>query len=77
MEQYYTDYSLIKFIYSDLDLFEHLEVENAIKEDQVVQSKITAFRNALDELSDVSFVPSTLSLQKIKMYSSVKDIQLN
>jgi len=64
-------------MYSDLDLLERFEVEHALEEDQQTQSKLAAFGRVISELAELSLVPSALSLQKIKMYSRIKDVQLN
>ena len=77
MENNYTDFSLIKFLYQDSDITEHLETEHAIAEDRKISSRFNSFKRSISLLDSLSFSPSALSLQRIKLYSQIENVQLN
>lgn len=77
MEKHYTDYTLIKYLYQDVGICEQLETEYAIKNDAKVKKRFNAFKFMTSILSDVTFSPSALNIQKLNLYSQIQNVQAN
>lgn len=70
MTHEYTPNMLVKYIYSETDLFETLEIENAIENDVQLKESYMTLKNGYNELPKVQFLPSQASIDNILLYSS-------
>jgi len=70
MEQTYTDYSLIKFIYGECSIPERFEVEHAIENDSKIRKAFRKLLDAYKEFPKVLFKPSDRSIANILMFSN-------
>lgn len=69
MKQTYTEKKLIRFIYKECDLFEQLEMEDALNHDLGLQEDFRNLSAAKSKLPKVSFQPSDLAISNILSYS--------
>ena len=65
MEKFYTENALIRYIYKESDLFEKLEVEHAIETEPEIRDIYIDLCILFNELPDVTFVPSTKTVENI------------
>jgi len=70
MEQTYTDYSLIKFIYGECSIPEQFEIEYAIENDSKIRKAFRKLMTAYREFPKVLFKPSDRSIANVLMFSS-------
>lgn len=73
----YTDFSFIKYLYRDTDICEKLEVEHLLESDARANDRFIAFRYLTTLLSSFDYSPNSLSIQKLKQYSQIEDVQVN
>jgi len=69
MEKFYTENALIRYIYKESDLFERLEVENALETEPVVLDMYLKLCNLFNELPKVLFMPANKTLENILAFS--------
>ena len=69
MEKFYTENALIRYIYKESDLFERLEVENALETEPVVLDMYLKLCSLFNELPKVLFVPASKTLGNILAFS--------
>ena len=69
MKQDYTDFNLIGFIYKECDIFERLEIENALENDLCLKNNFDELYRSYKELPKVTFAPSMDALSNILNYS--------
>ncbi|MEM1119070.1 MAG: hypothetical protein AAGJ18_01390 [Bacteroidota bacterium] len=70
MEQTFTNNDLVKFIYKETDIFETLEIQNALTEDADLMDQYQALMGGFMELPAVTFAPAPSVLQNILKYSA-------
>jgi len=70
MEQTYTDYSLIKFIYGECSIPERFEVEYAIENDSKIRNAFRKLMEAYKEFPKVLFRPSDRTISRVLMFSN-------
>jgi len=66
---------LIQFIYGETTCLEHLEIQNAIDEDEVLRQSYLDLYNGYKKYPKVKFFPSKVSMNNILDYS--KNVSLN
>ena len=69
----YTPNMLVKYIYSETDLFETLEIENAIDNDIQLKESYLHLKNGYNELPKVQFAPSQSAIDNILFFSSIQE----
>lgn len=74
MQSLYTEESLIKLLYKECDLFEQLEMEFAIAEDQTLSDTFERLKSGYTRLPKVKFSPSRKSIMSIIDYSHSEPI---
>jgi len=67
--------NLIKFIYRETDAIEHLEIQNAIEEDEVLRNQYLDLYNGYKKFPKVKFFPSKKIINNILNYN--EDFALN
>jgi len=77
MEHNYTQNALIKFLYNDADICEMIETEYQMNSIDQVKKQYVEMKKTVDLLSKINLAPSALTLQKIKLYSQVENVQYN
>lgn len=77
MTHNYTPNMLVKYIYSETDLFETLEIENAIENDTDLRTRFESLNNGYKELPKVQFAPADESLENILLYSRLTQEEIN
>ena len=77
MEQSYIQNSLIKFLYKDADICEMIETEYQVNSNDQVNKQYVQIKDTVDFLTEINLAPAALTLQKIKMYSQVQNVQYN
>ena len=65
MDKLYSENALIRYIYKESDLFEHLEVEHALEYDQSIGELYLELCQLFEELPQVHFKPSQKSINCI------------
>ena len=70
----YTPNMLVKYIYSETDLFETLEIENAIENDIQLKESYMTLKNGYNELPKVQFAPSQAAIDNILFFSSIQEM---
>ncbi len=70
MEQTYTDYSLIKFIYGECSIPERFEMEYAIENDSKIRKAFRRLLTAYKSFPKVLFKPSDRSIANILLFSN-------
>ncbi len=70
MEQTYTDFTLIRFIYKETDLAERFEVEDAIENDKSIRTAFMRLYKAYKSLPKVLFKPSQKSIENVVLFSN-------
>ena len=69
----YTPNMLVKYIYSETDLFETLEIENAIDNDVQLKESYLTLKNGYNMLPKVQFAPSQSAIDNILFFSSIQE----
>ena len=69
MEQNYTSEHLVQFIYNDLTLTEHFEVQDAIENDTTLKLEYAQLYNAYKDLPKVQFRPADQTVNAVLAYS--------
>ena len=69
MTHNYTPNMLVKYIYSETDLFETLEIENAIENDQMLKESYLTLKNGYNKLPKAQFSPSQAAIDNILFFS--------
>jgi hypothetical protein len=69
MTHTYTDQQIIRFIYSECDLFEKLEMEFAMEDDSTLLETYHELKEGFDALPRVTFSPRKSSIDAILAYS--------
>jgi len=69
MEQTYTDFKLIRFLYKDTDIPEYFETQNMIEEDKDIRSKFKELLASVALLPKVRIFPSHDVTSNILRYS--------
>lgn len=70
MEQNFTQFDLIKYIYKETSLTETLEIEFALEEDLNLAEQFKSLMQGHLQLPKVTFAPSKTALQNILGHSS-------
>lgn len=70
MEQCYTSEKLIQFIYGECDLFERLEIENALLHDLGLRGEYDSLHASYKKLPKVLFSPTTETVNTILAFAS-------
>jgi len=65
MEQTYTVNNLIQLIYGECNLFERLEIEHAISEDEALRTEYLMLKSSYRKLPKVTFRPSGRAISNI------------
>jgi len=74
MQTLYTEESLIKLLYKECDLFEQIEMEFAIAENDSLASIFQKLKTSYDQLPKVKFSPSRKSIKIVMEYSQSHEI---
>jgi anti-sigma factor RsiW len=69
MAQIYTENQIINLIYGESDLFERLETEFALEDNENLAHRYKQWSQMKTNLEKVRFAPSSLCLDKILTYS--------
>ncbi len=70
MEQHYTDFSLLKYLYRETSLTTTLEIEDAIENDDNVRDRFQELKSSFKQLPKVLFYPTDNTMSKIMDYSA-------
>ena len=70
----YTPNMLVKFIYGETDLFETLEIENAMEENYELKESYNILRNGYNELPKIEFSPSDAAVNNILFFSEISNM---
>jgi len=70
----YTPNMLVKYIYSETNLFETLEIENAIENDQMLKESYLTLKNGYKTLPKAKFSPSQASIDNILFFSKLTEL---
>ena len=70
----YTPNMLVKYIYSETDIFETLEIENAIENDQMLKESYLTLKNGYRELPKAQFSPAQSSIDNILLFSKMNEL---
>lgn len=69
MDIVYTEINLLRYYYSETDLFETLEIENSLDEDIDLRFEYKMLVETLKELPSAKLTPSKLAINNILNYS--------
>ncbi|MEE9438547.1 MAG: hypothetical protein V3V14_06065 [Saprospiraceae bacterium] len=69
MKQAYTDLNLINYIYGECDIFERLEIEDALHNDLCLKNNFDELFRAYKELPKVKFSPNRSTVDNIVKYN--------
>ncbi len=72
MEHHYTEKNLIQLIYGECDIFERLEMEHSIDNDQEMKENYNELFKAYRSLPKVKFSPLSSTIKNILNYGSGK-----
>lgn len=75
MEEIYTENALVRYLYKESDLFERLEIEDALENDQQFFQLFIRLKKAKNNLSHLALIPSVPSLQNILNYSAALSVE--
>lgn len=75
MNKDFTLNKLIRFIYKETSALEHLEIEHAIDEDEVLKQSYLDLLNGYKRFPKVKFFPSKTTMNNILAYS--QNVSLN
>ena len=76
MENNYTEKQIIRFLYHETNLFEKLELEDAIAHDPEVRKQYQQLKLGFDQLATLSVSPSAQSVKNILGYSQKTSLSL-
>jgi hypothetical protein len=76
MEHNYTENQIIRFLYNEVDVFEHFEMQDAIEHDLRTRNIYQSFKNSCEQLNLLAQSPSPKSIQNILGYSQSTSISL-
>jgi hypothetical protein len=76
MEHNYTENQIIRFLYNEVDVFEHFEIQDAIEHDLRTRNTYQRFRASFEQLNLLRQNPSASSIQNILGYSKSTSISL-
>lgn len=76
MEQNYTQNQIIRYLYKEVDLFEHFEIEDAIEHDVEVRDQYRTLKRSYDQLETLTMSPSLQSLKNIIGYSQSTSLSM-
>lgn len=71
MDIIYTELQLLRYYYSETDLFETLEIEHSLEEDIDFRFEYKMLVETLNELPKAGYTPSQSSVNNILAYSKV------
>ena len=71
MDRIYTELKLLRYYYSETDLFETLEIEHSLEEDIDLRFEYKMLVETLNELPKAKYTPSQSSINNILAYSKV------
>ena len=74
MTHNYTPNMLVKYIYSETDLFETLEIENAIENDDKLKESYLTLNNGYKKLPKAQFSPSKSAIDNILLFSRLSSM---
>lgn len=69
MMQTYTDQDLIRFIYKEVDVFEHFEMDYAIRNDENLKEEFNSLKETAEMLPSFSYNPSNECIMNILNYN--------
>lgn len=69
MAKHYTSNFLLKYLYNETSLTQTLEIENAISEDESIQSQFKELKRGYKMLPKVKFYPTDAVMGRILNYS--------
>lgn len=69
MEHPYTENQIIRFLYNEVDVFEHFEIQDAIEHDPKTRNTYKSFKASFEQLNLLFKGPSAKSIQNILGYS--------
>lgn len=69
MKHNYFSLKFINLLYAEVDIFERLELEHALLEDDHLMTEYKSLMSSKDSLPKVLFSPSNDSVQKILAYA--------
>ncbi len=75
MKQTFTNNDLVKFIYKETNVFETLEIENALTEDAALFDNYQTLMSGYMEFPKATFAPAKSALQNILAYSAKTVVQ--
>lgn len=74
MEKRYTLNLLIKYLYRETDIFETLEVEDALTHDYSLAEEFNSLKKSFLKLPNVKFLPQKASMENILSFSRTKEM---
>ncbi len=74
MEKRYTLNLLIKYLYRETDIFETLEVEDALAHDYSLADEFKRLKKSFLKLPNVKFLPNKASMENILSYSRTREM---
>ncbi|HAQ38427.1 MAG TPA: hypothetical protein DCX89_03660 [Saprospirales bacterium] len=75
MEEIYTENALVRYLYKESDLFERLEIEDALENDQQLFRLFVRLNKAKINLSHLALLPSVTSIQNILNCSAALSVE--
>lgn len=75
MEEIYTENALVRYLYKESDLFERLEIEDALENDHRLFQLFLRLKKTKNNLSHLALIPSVSSLQNILNYSAALSVE--
>jgi hypothetical protein len=76
MEQDYTQNQIIRYLYKEVNVFEHFEIEDAIEFNPTVRDQYKVIKKSFDQLAGLSMMPSSRSIKNILGYSKSTGLSL-
>jgi len=70
MEQHYTENKLVQLFYGECDLFDRLELEHSLENDNNLKECYDELTKAYRSLPKVKFSPKSTSIENILNYGS-------
>ena len=74
MTHNYTPNMLVRLIYGETDLFETLEIENAIEENYELKESYLTLKNGHNRLPKATFSPSDAAVNNILFFSEISNM---
>ncbi len=71
----YTPNMLVKLIYCETDIFETLELENSIENDETLKTMYLDLKNGFKKLPELNYGPSMTSVSNILFYSQASSAE--